>query len=100
VCSHVPVAHHVVDTIRFQLDRWPNLSSAPQFALLRNAFLLLAQISDPIFKLAVVVALWKARDNHVDAGRGILAPPGWPISHHLADAEFVGCHRLDFCTPR
>ena len=75
-------------------------SSASQLALLRNSFVLLAQISDPIFELARFLALWKARANHVGAGRGVLGAHGWPIGHHLADAEFVGWHRLDFRTPK
>jgi hypothetical protein len=35
-----------------------------------------AQISDPIFKLTVL-ALRKARDNHVGPGRSVLAAHGW-----------------------
>jgi hypothetical protein len=62
---------------------------------MRNSLVLVVQISDLIFKLARFLAPWKARDNHVGAGRGILAAHGWPISHNLADAEFVGWHRLD-----
>jgi hypothetical protein len=58
------------------------------------------QISDPIFKLARFLALWEARGNHAGAGRGVLAALGWPISHHLADAEFVVWHSLDSRTPR
>jgi hypothetical protein len=72
---------------------WPYPSSATQLALVRNSFVLLIQISNPILKLARFLALWKARDNHVGAGRGVLAAHGWSISHNLADAEFVGWHR-------
>jgi hypothetical protein len=66
---------------------------------MRNSFVVLGQISDPIFKLAHFLALWKATDNHVSAGRTVLDARGWPISNNLADAKFVGLHGLDFRTP-
>jgi hypothetical protein len=83
-----------------QANRQPYRSPAPQFALLRQSFVLLVQISDPIFKLTRFLALWKARDNHVGAGRDAQASLGWPISYHLADAKFVGWHRLNVRTLR
>jgi hypothetical protein len=46
---------------------------------------LLGQISDLILKLAVV-ALWKARDNHVDAGRRVLAAHGGDKDEACASA--------------
>jgi hypothetical protein len=50
---------------------------------MRNSFVVLGQISDPIFKLAHFLALWKATDNHVSAGRTVLDARGWPISNNL-----------------
>jgi hypothetical protein len=70
------------------------LSSSSQLALLRYSFVLLVQISDPIFELAVIVALWKVSDNYVRAGRSVQVALGRPISHDLADAKFAGWHRL------
>jgi hypothetical protein len=57
---------------------------------------LLIQISDPIFKLACFLALWQTRDYHVGTGWDVQAAFGRPISHHLADAKFVGGHPLAF----
>jgi hypothetical protein len=66
-----------------------NRSPASQLALLCNPFTLLVQILDPIFQLAVG-ALWKTCGYHVGPAGGILAALSWPISHDLADSEFVG----------
>jgi hypothetical protein len=60
---------------------------------------LLVQISDSIFKLACFLALWQTRDDHVDPGWDVQAAFDWPISHHLADAKFVGGHPLAFPIP-
>jgi hypothetical protein len=51
---------------------------------------LLVQIPDPIFELAVG-ALWETRSYHVDSTeRDIRAALIRPVSHDLADAEFMG----------
>jgi hypothetical protein len=69
-----------------QNDRSP----ASHLTLFHHSLVLLVQILDPIFKLAVGV-LWKTCGDHVDAtGRDILAALIWPISHYLADAKPVG----------
>jgi hypothetical protein len=58
--------------------------------LFRNSLVLLVQIPDPIFELAVG-ALWKTCGDHVDAtGRDILAALIRPIGDHLANAELMG----------
>jgi hypothetical protein len=49
---------------------------------------LLVQIPDPIFELAVG-ALWKACSYHVHTAQDIRAALIWPVSHHLANAELV-----------
>jgi hypothetical protein len=64
--------------------------AASQHTLFRNSLVLLVQIPDPIFKLAVG-ALWQTCHDHVDPTcRGILAALIWPIGDHLANAELVG----------
>jgi hypothetical protein len=77
-----------------QFTRADIRSSASQLVFLCDSFVLFVQISDPILKLAVV-ALWKTRDYHVDAGWRVRAARGRPISYNLADAKFVGWHRLE-----
>jgi hypothetical protein len=70
---------------------WPEQRSpASQLALFGNSLVLLVQILDPIFELAVG-ALWKTCSYHVNpTGRDILAALIWPISDDLADSELVG----------
>jgi len=69
---------------------WPEQrSSASQLAFFGNSLMLLVQILDPIFELAVG-ALWKTCSYLVHTGRDILAALIWPVAHHLANAELVG----------
>ena len=75
-----------------QLSSPSNGLSASQLALFGNSLVLLVQIPDAIFELAVG-APWKTRSYHVDSTwRDILAALIWPISHHLANSELVGRH--------
>jgi hypothetical protein len=53
-----------------------NRSPASQLALFRNPLVLLVQILDPIFELAVG-ALWQTCGYHVGTGRRILAVLSW-----------------------
>jgi hypothetical protein len=64
------------------------LSCRPQLAFASNAVILLVQVPDLIFGLAIL-ALRKKSNDLVSAGR-VLTTYGWPIMHTLSDAEIAG----------